>query len=45
MAKKGGDNVNHDAHLWGAVYGIVFTAIIRPGVISTFINELQHPRF
>lgn len=45
MSKRGGDNVNHDAHLWGAMYGIVFTIALRPTVISSFINELQHPRF
>jgi membrane associated rhomboid family serine protease len=45
MSKRGGDNVNHDAHLWGAIYGMTFTIVLRPSVISSFINELQHPRF
>jgi membrane associated rhomboid family serine protease len=45
MSKKGGDNVNHDAHLWGAIFGMVFTVALRPGILGTFINELQHPRF
>jgi membrane associated rhomboid family serine protease len=45
MSRKGGDNVNHDAHLWGAAFGIVFTIAVRPGVISQFINELSQPRF
>jgi len=45
MSRKGGDNVNHDAHLWGAAFGIVFTIAVRPGVISSFINELSQPRF
>jgi membrane associated rhomboid family serine protease len=45
MSRKGGDNVNHDAHLWGALFGIIFTIAVRPGVISSFINELSHPRF
>jgi len=45
MSKRGGDNVNHDAHLWGAIYGVTFTIVLRPTVISSFINELQHPRF
>jgi membrane associated rhomboid family serine protease len=45
MSRKGGDNVNHDAHLWGALFGIIFTIAVRPGVISSFINELSQPHF
>ena len=45
MSKRGGDNVNHDAHLWGAAYGVIFTAAVHPGIIPTFINEMSHPRF
>jgi membrane associated rhomboid family serine protease len=45
MAKRGGDNVNHDAHLWGSIFGVVFTIVLRPSVVSTFINEISHPRF
>jgi membrane associated rhomboid family serine protease len=45
MGKRGGDNVNHDAHFWGALFGVVFTIAVRPGVIEIFLNELSHPRF
>jgi membrane associated rhomboid family serine protease len=45
MSRRGGDNVNHDAHLWGALYGVLFTIAVRPSVISHFINELSQPRF
>ena len=45
MSKKGGDNVNHDAHFWGALFGIVLTIALRPTVIHTFLNELSQPRF
>ena len=45
MSKRGGDNVNHDAHLWGGLYGIVFTILVHPGIVSTFINEMKNPRF
>lgn len=24
LAKKGEDNINHSAHIWGAVYGLIF---------------------
>jgi membrane associated rhomboid family serine protease len=45
MSRRGGDNVNHDAHLWGALYGVVFTILARPSVVASFLNELSHPRF
>lgn len=43
MSRKGGDNINHDAHFYGAVFGIVFTIIARPEVINIFLGELSHP--
>jgi membrane associated rhomboid family serine protease len=27
LAKRGGDNIGHNAHFWGAVFGVVFTII------------------
>jgi membrane associated rhomboid family serine protease len=45
MSRRGGDNVNHDAHLWGSLFGVVFTILARPSVVSSFLNELGHPRF
>lgn len=36
-----GDNINHDAHLYGALFGLVFTIILEPGVINTFIAQLS----
>jgi membrane associated rhomboid family serine protease len=34
------DNINHDAHWQGAVYGILFTLALKPQVFLIFINEL-----
>lgn len=45
MSRRGGDNINHDAHFWGALFGVVFTIALHPDVVSTFVNELRHPRF
>ena len=45
MSRRGGDNVNHDAHLWGALFGILFTIAVHPSVIGSFLNELSQPRF
>jgi membrane associated rhomboid family serine protease len=39
------DRINHSAHLWGAIYGIVFTIALEPGVVLHFLDELVHPRF
>lgn len=38
MSRKGGDNINHDAHLWGALAGIVFTFISYPDSILRYFN-------
>lgn len=27
LARRGGDNINHSAHIWGAVYGLLFVII------------------
>jgi len=45
MSRRGGDNINHDAHLWGAIYGVLFTIAVRPGIVGNFINELSQPRW
>lgn len=28
LERKGGDNVNHSAHIWGALFGLVFVIIV-----------------
>jgi membrane associated rhomboid family serine protease len=45
MSKRGGDNIGHNAHLWGSVYGFVFTALLRPELFKEFIDKLMHPSF
>jgi membrane associated rhomboid family serine protease len=45
MSRKGGDHVNHDAHFYGALFGMLFTIALRPDVINIFLNELKHPHF
>ena len=41
MDRRGSDNVNHSAHLWGAAYGVVFTLVLRPRVLDHFLGQLQ----
>jgi membrane associated rhomboid family serine protease len=45
MSRKGGGYINHDAHFYGALFGVCFTIAVRPEVISIFWNQLQHPHF
>ena len=40
MDKRGQDNVAHDAHFYGAVFGIVFMIVIDPGIVGRFIQQL-----
>ncbi len=49
MDKRGGDNIGHNAHFWGSVYGFVFTiamaAIFQPDMLQMFIDHfLAGPR-
>lgn len=44
MAKNQGDNINHDAHLYGALFGILFSIAIYPEVVLSFFNQLANWR-
>lgn len=41
MSRRNKDNVNHDAHFLGAVFGFVFPILIDPGLVSHFIKSLS----
>ncbi len=40
--KRMADNVNHDAHLYGSLFGIAFTILLRPIVVIEFFNNIRH---
>lgn len=40
MSKRGGDYVNHNAHIWGSIFGIVFTLVLKPEVGHFFLQQL-----
>jgi membrane associated rhomboid family serine protease len=40
MAKRGQDNIGHDAHLWGAIFGVVFTIALKPGLALLCLQQL-----
>jgi len=40
MAKKGIDNIGHNAHFWGAIFGVVFTIALKPKLVLFFIAQI-----
>ncbi len=40
MSKQNRDNIGHDAHLWGAVFGFVFPFVAKPALFQLFIENL-----
>ncbi|MFT6879155.1 MAG: membrane associated rhomboid family serine protease [Algoriphagus sp.] len=40
MEKKQMNNVNHMAHLWGALWGVVFIAVAQPKSIANFFDQI-----
>jgi len=45
MDRQGRSNINHNAHLWGAAYGVIFTLLMDARVLPYFLNQLSHPSF
>ena len=41
MARRGRDNIGHNAHFWGAVYGLLFVIMFRPSVLHSLIENLR----
>lgn len=41
MAKRANDNINHHAHLYGAIFGFLFPLLIEPRLIIAFVNQLM----
>lgn len=41
MSKKGADNINHDAHIFGALFGFLFPLLIDFSLWHHFINSLM----
>lgn len=41
MARKGRDNIGHNAHFWGAVFGIFFTLLLDFHLFFVFLEEFN----
>lgn len=40
QGKNMSDNINHEAHLYGAIYGVIFALIIYPPAGLSFIDQI-----
>jgi membrane associated rhomboid family serine protease len=43
--RQGGGNTNHNAHLSGAIYGVLFMLLMEPRVGGVFLQRLMSPGF
>lgn len=44
QGRKANDNINHDAHLYGALFGFVFCVVVAPSSIANFVEQLKNWR-
>jgi membrane associated rhomboid family serine protease len=44
QGKKANDNINHDAHLYGALFGLIFCVIVAPSSIGNFFEQIKNWR-
>ncbi len=45
MDRKGGDRINHSAHLAGAAFGVMFMLAMEPRLVQVFLEQLLNPSF
>jgi membrane associated rhomboid family serine protease len=41
MGKRAKDNIGHNAHFWGAIFGILYMVVTSPNTIKLFYNQLK----
>lgn len=39
-SRKSNDMINHEAHFWGAITGVLLMVILIPGILSFFVESL-----
>lgn len=42
QGRKSKDNINHDAHLYGALYGLLFCSIVYPTSLQLFYEQISY---
>ncbi len=45
QGRRGTDNIGHDAHFWGAIFGFAYPLIMKPALIIHFINTISNLPF
>jgi len=45
QSRNASDNIAHGVHLWGALYGIAYTLIVKPESFSIFLDKIMRPPF
>lgn len=45
MDRRGGDRINHSAHLAGAAFGVMFMLFMEPKLLQVFLQRLMSPSF
>ena len=47
MGKRNEDNIGHDAHLWGSLFGFIFMliliAVMRPDIFPYILEDMKKP--
>jgi membrane associated rhomboid family serine protease len=41
MARRGTGNIGHNAHFWGAIFGLVFTVALKPILVLSFWKQIM----
>lgn len=44
-SKNSNDNIGHDAHFYGAVFGFIFTIVLQPSLFNLFLQNLTNLPF
>ena len=40
QGRKSNDNINHDAHFYGALFGFIFCVVLYPPSLMGFVNQI-----
>jgi len=42
MSKRASDNIGHNAHFLGAIFGLLFTIALKPNLVLVFLNQIKN---